>query len=211
MLVTQSIESNLNILAKSPTAENIISILEGMPYDYYNCQNITDAFMIPCFILIVDGNILTKDNQDIDVWECYLIGWTGRMKKCLRCRNYRDCSKEIPADAKDIDNSPKHAEPIILLHADKRQREVEGLISLIPPMPVHETFSEELKDWLKSTCLFWQKRALKWREEFEQWDAILHQKYLFKQKQKTCAEVAAERWRPRKINIKLPEPDFERK
>ena len=88
MLVTQSIESNVNILANSPMAENIVSILQDMPFGYYNCQHIIDSFMIPCFVILLDGRVLTKDNQDIDIWECYLARWEGRLKKCSKCKNY---------------------------------------------------------------------------------------------------------------------------
>ncbi len=207
MLVTQSIESNVNILANSPTAENISSILKYMPFDLYHCQNVTDAFMIPCFILLLDGNVLTKDTRDFDVWECFLTGWTGRMKKCLRCRNYRDCLKAATVNKENIDIRPKHNDPVILLHADKRQREVEGLVALIPPMPVNEPFSLELEDWLRSTCLAWHKKALRWRREHNQWLTIENQKYYCKPK--TFTEIAAERWRPRKIELELKSPEFE--
>ena len=46
MLVTQSIENNVNILANSPTAENIISVLQGMPFDYFHCADAVDTFAI---------------------------------------------------------------------------------------------------------------------------------------------------------------------
>jgi hypothetical protein len=162
MLVTRSIETNVNILANSPTAKNISSTLKCMPFNHYLCEDITDTFMIPCFILILDGHILTKDNKEIDLFECFLTEWSGRMKKCLRCRNYHDCLKS-PAAAKDVDFGPEYKAPVILLHADRRQRDVEGLVALIPPMPVNEPFSLELEYWLRSKCFVWHKKALRWR------------------------------------------------
>ena len=207
MLVTQSIESNVNILAKSPTAENISFILKGMPFDLYHCQDVTDAFMIPCFIQLLDGHVLTKDNKDIDIWECFLTNWTGRMKKCPRCRKYHKCSKDDNMEEEDIDIGPEYKAPVILLHADKRQREVEGLVALIPPMPVKETFSLELEDWLKSMCLAWQKKALLWRKEFEQWRTIEDQRYSCRPK--TFSEIAVERWMPRKMTFEISGPEFE--
>ena len=208
MLVTQSIESNVNILAKSPTANNISSALKGMPFNHYRCGDITDAFMVPCFILILDGYALTKDNREIDLFECYLTKWSGRMKKCRRCKNYRNCLKSTIA-AKGEDFGPEHKEPVILLHADKKQRDVEGLVALIPPMAVEEPFSLELKNWLKSTCLVWHKKALKWREKYDQWIAIEYQKDSCKPK--NFSEIAEERWMPKKIKIELNGPEFEEK
>ena len=209
MLVTQSIESNVNILANLPTAENILSILQGMPFDLYHCQDVTDTFMIPHFILFLDGHVLTEDNKDIDIWECYLTNWTGRMSKCPRCRKYNDCSAEDNIEEEDIDIRHDYKAPVILLHADKRQREVEGLVALIPQIPVVEPFSLELEDWLKSTCLGWQKKALRWRKEFEQWRAIEEQKYSCKPK--TFSEIAARKWMPRKMTFEISGPEFESK
>ena len=206
MLVTQSIESNVNILAKSPTAENISSVLKCMPFNHYLCEDITETFMIPCFILILDGNVLIKNNREIDLFECFLTEWSGRMKKCPRCKKYHDCLKSTTA-AKDIDFGPDYRAPVILLHADKKQREVEGLAALIPPMPVNETFSSELEYWLRSICLAWHKKALRWRKKNDQWNAIEYQKDSCKHK--TYSEIADERWMPKKIKVELKIPEFE--
>jgi hypothetical protein len=206
MLVTQSIESNVNILANSPTAENISSILKCMPFNHYRCQDITDAFMIPCFILILDGHVLTKDNLELDLFECFLTEWSGRMKKCLRCWNYRDCLKSTAA-AKDIDIGVDYKTPVVLLHADKRQRDVEGLVALTQPMPVNEPFSLELEYWLRSKCLAWHKKALRWRKKNELWITIECQKDSCKKKK--FSKIASERWMPREITIKLNGPEFE--
>jgi hypothetical protein len=206
MLVTQSIESNINILANSQTAENISSVLKCMPFHYYLCEDITDTFMIPCFILILDGHVLTKDNRDINLFECFLTEWSGRMKKCLRCRKHIDCLKSTAA-AKDIDFGPDYKAPVILLHADKKKREVEGLVALIPPMPVNETYSLELKYWFRSTCLAWHKKALRWRKTNDQWNAIESEKDACKPKK--FSEIAEERWLPKNIKIELNGPEFE--
>ena len=207
MFVSKFIESNVNILASLPMAENISSILKNMPFDVCHCKDAIDAFMIPCFILFLDGNVLNPDNQDIGQWECCLTGWTGKMKKCIRCRNYRECLKADTIEAENIDIGPNYKEPVILLHAEKKQQDVEGLVALIPPLPVTEPFSLELEDWLKSTCIVWHKKALQWRKEFNQWQAIKNQKYSCKQK--TFAEIANERWMPRELNVVLPRPEFE--
>lgn len=206
MHVTQSIEGNVNILANSPMAENIESILQGMPFDYYKCENIVDAFMIPCFVFLLDGSILTKDNTDIDIWECSLVLWEGRLKKCPRCKRYSDCRRAAIL-GKNIDSGPKHEEPVILLNADKKQREVERLVALIPPMPVTEPFSSELENWIKSTCLAFHKKALKWRQKYEQWSAIQVEKDA--SKPKTFKEIADRKWMPQNINIELPSPELE--
>jgi len=208
MTVFRSIENNVNILADSPTSENISSILSNMPFGLCLCEDITDVIMIPCFILILDSLVLTENNTEINRFECYLTEWSGRMKKCLQCRNYHNCIESADLE-EDIDFGPAYKAPIILLHTDKKQRDVEGLVALIPPMPVTEPFSCELKYWLRSTCLAWQKKALRWREENNKWQAIECQKDY--NKQKTYSEIAAERWMPKNTAIEFPIPEFERK
>ena len=206
MLVTQSVESNVNIFTKSQTAKNISSALKGVSFGHYRCEDFVDIIMIPCFITILDGNALTKDNKEIDLFECYLTKWSGRMKKCRRCKNYRNCLKSTIA-SKDVDFSPEYKEPVILVHADKKQRNVEGLVTLIPPMTVKELFSLELKNWIKSTCLVLHKKALTWREKYDQWIAIECEKDACKPKK--YSEIAEERWMPKNIKIELKGPKFE--
>ncbi len=206
MSVSRSIESNVNILANSPTAENVSSVLDRMPFIHCFCEDFTDVIMIPCFILILDGRVLTEDNPKISRFECYLTEWSGRMKKCSQCRNYHDCHKSAGSED-DMDFGPEYKAPIILLHADKKQRDIEGLVALIPPIPVTDPFSRELEDWLRSTCLTWHKKALQWREEFDKWHAIECQKDYHKQK--TCEEIAAKKWMPKEIKIELHIPEFE--
>jgi len=206
MTVSRSIENNVNILANAPAAENIASILNSMPFNHCSCEDITDVIMIPCFILILDARVLTEDNPEINRFECYLTEWSGRMKKCPQCRYYHDCLE--PADlGEDMNFGPEYKAPIILLHADKKQRDVEGLVALIPPMPVTEPFSSEFEDWMCSTCLTWQKKALRWREEFDKWETIERQKD--HHKQKTYSEIAAERWMPKNLRVELQIPEFE--
>ncbi len=207
MPVSRSVESNINILANSPTEANISSILKQMPFGHYLCKDITDVIMIPSFILILDGRVLTVANPEISRFECYLIGWSGRMKKCPQCRNYHDCLESAnPEEAQDF--GPQYKLPIILLHADKKQRDVEGLVALIPPMPVIEPFSPDLEYWLRSTCLTWQEKALRWREDFDKWHAIERQKDYHKQK--TYSEIATERWMPKNMRIELQIPEYEK-
>ena len=91
MPVSRSVENNVNILANSPTVENISSIMNHMHFSHYLCEDFTAVIMIPCFILILDGRVLTLDNPEINRFECYLAEWSGRMKKCPQCRNYDDC------------------------------------------------------------------------------------------------------------------------
>lgn len=93
------------------------------------------------------------------------------MKKRPRCKKHHVCLKSTAA-AKDIDFGPDYKAPVILLHADKKQREVEDLVAVPPRMPVYEPFSSELEYWLRSTCLVWHKKALKWRKKNDQWNAI---------------------------------------
>ncbi len=206
MHVTQSIESNVNILANSPLQDNIASILKDMPFDHYICQDITDAFMIPCFVLLLDGSVLTNDNRDIDIWECSLVQWEGRLKKCPRCKNYNDCRKAAII-GQDMDTGPKREEPVILINADKKQHEAEDLVALIPPMPVNEPFSHELEEWIKSTCLAFHKKALKWRKEYDQWYTLKLEKDA--SKPKTFKEIADRKWRSKNITVKLPSPEFD--
>ena len=208
MHVTQSIESNVNILASSPLKENIATALKGMPFDFYICEDITDTFMVPCFILILDGTLIKeKDNNIIDTWECSLCDWSGKRKKCLKCRKQPDCAKEITSNDAPLFAWPQYREPAILLNADKRERNVEGLVSLIPPMPVTEPFSRELEEWIKSTCLQRQRKALKWRDEFEKWHALQREKDAVKPK--TFAQIAKQKWRPKGMTFELPSPEFE--
>ncbi len=207
MHVTQSIESNVNILASSPLKENIVSALTDMPFSLYICEDISDAFMIPCFILILDGALITKDNKIIDTWECCLCDWSGKRKKCLKCRKQPECAKEIPPEDEYLFSWPQYKEPAILFNADKRERDVEGLVSLIPPIPVTEPFSQELEEWIKSTCLQRQKKALKWRDEFEKWHVIQREKDAAKPK--TFAQIAEQRWRPKEMTFEFPSPEFE--
>ncbi len=205
MSLSRSVENNVNILANSSTAENVSSILNRMPFNHCLCEDFTGVIMIPCFILILDGRVLTEDNPEINRFECYLTKWSGRMKKCPQCRNYNDCLD--PADlGEDMDFGSEYKAPIILLNADKKQRDVEGLFALIPPMPVTEPFSPELEYWLRSTCLTGHKKALRWREEFDKWQAIEHQKDYHKQK--TYSEIAAERWTPKNLRVELQIPEF---
>ena len=207
MPVARSVENNVNILANSPTTENISSILNNMPFNYYLCEDFTDVIMIPCFILILDGRVLTVDNPEISRLECDIAERSGRMKKCPQCRNNHDCHESTNPE-EDIDFGPEYKLPIILLHADKKQRDVEGLVALIPPIPVTEPFSSELEFWLRSTCFTWQKKALKWREEFDKWQTIECQKDYYKQK--TYEEIAAQRWTPKSIRVELQIPEYEK-
>jgi hypothetical protein len=206
MHVTQSIESNVNILANSPLRDNIASILKGMPFDHFICKNITDAFMIPCFVLLLDGSLLTKGNSDIDIWECYLVQWEGRLKKCTRCKNYNGCHKSAIL-GKDIDTGPKREEPVILLNADKKQQEVEGLVALIPPMPVNDPISHELEEWIKLTCLVFHQKTLKWRKEYNKWHTLKLEKDA--SRPKTFREIADRKWRPKNITVELPSPELD--
>jgi hypothetical protein len=207
MPVSRSIENNVNILANFPTVENISSILKQMPFGHYRCEDITDVIMIPCFILILDALVLTENNPEVNRFECYLTKWSGRMKKCPQCRNYQDCLESADLE-EDMDFGPEYKAPIILLHAEKKQRDVEGLVALIPPMSVTEPFSSELEYWLRSTCFTWHKKALQWREESDKWHAIDRQKDYHKQK--TYSEIAAERWMPKNMRIELQIPEYEK-
>ena len=195
MLVTQSVESNINILAKSKTAKNISSALKDMPFGHYRCEDFVDIIMIPCFITILDGHVLTKDSLDIDLLECFLTDWSGRMRKCRRCGRYHDCLESSDAE-KDIDTGPHYKAPFILLHSDKKQRDVEGLVALIPSMTVEEPFSPELKTGLNQRVLSCIKGAW-WK--YDKWIAIECEKDTCKQK--TFAEIVEERWLPKNIKI----------
>jgi len=201
-------ENTVNIWATEKTRKEISKIFKKMPFDLYTADAVTDIIMIPCFSLLLDGAVLTKDNRHINLLECYFTEWKGNMKKCLRCRNHRDCLEATSLE-EDIDIGPEYKVPVILLHANKKQREVEDLVALIPPMPVNEPFSLELEYWLKSTCLACQNKALRWLKKNDQWAAIEHQKD--SNKQKTCSEIAAERWMPKNIKVKLTLPEFKEK
>ncbi len=208
MLVSRCIENNVNILANSPTAENISSTMKHMPFIHYLCEDITDTFMIPGFILVLDGHVLANNNREINLFECFLAGWSGRMKKCPHCKTYHDCLKSTGA-SKDIDFGPEYKAPVILLHADKKQREVEGLVALIPPVPINEPFSSELEYWLRLTCFSWYKKALRWRGKNDQLNAVECQKELCKHKK--YSEIAEETWLLKNIKIELNLPGFEAK
>lgn len=202
-----TIETNVNIYAESSLAENIASILKDMPFNYFICSGVSDVCMIPCFVTMLDGDCIRKDNKDIDTWECCISNWSGKREKCFKCRKYDECNKEIPPEDAYLFSSPEFNAPAILFNADKRQREVEGLVSLIPPMPVTQPFSRELEEWIKSTCLDFHMQALKWRDKYDQWDAIQREKYAVRPK--TFAEIAEMRWMSRNIKIEITGPEFE--
>lgn len=103
--------------------------------------------------------IVSTDRQQRDRFNCYFVEWSGRMKKYRQCRKYQDYLASANLE-EAIDFGPEYKAPIILLHGDKKQRDMEGLVALIPPLPVTEPLLFELEFWLRSTCLAWYKKAL---------------------------------------------------
>ncbi|HPD57012.1 MAG TPA: hypothetical protein P5294_07155 [Smithellaceae bacterium] len=205
MLVTQTIENNVNIMATPPTAQKLCAILDRMSFDYYLCDDVIDSFMIPCFLLLLDGNVLTEDNPEIDQWECFLTRFSATRDKCPQCRHYRNCLEMNAGE--DIDIGPDYNVPVILLNAEKKQRTVDGLITIIPPMPTEDDFSPELEQWLISTCLAWHRKAQKWRGDVDKWISLSELKNY--RKPTKYAEIAETKWQPRKIELKLPKPELE--
>jgi hypothetical protein len=202
-----TIETNVNIFAEPQLSKEIVSVLTGMPFNYFICSGVSDVCMIPSFINILDGYCIKKDNKDIDTWECFISNWSGKREKCFKCRQYAECNKEIPPEDAYLFSSPEYNAPAILFNADKREREVQGLVSLIPPMPVTQPFSRELKEWIKSTCLQYHKKAIRWGDKYDQWDAIQREKDLAKPK--SFAEIAEMRWMSRNIKIEITGPEFD--
>lgn len=203
-IVTQNIESNVNLWVPEDMAIAISRVFEKMPFELYLCQEVADVFMIPHFILIIDGRIITKANNDIEIWECYLSDWSGKMEKCRRCRNQEDCIPKIIDN--DLRVGPEFNPPTILLNRGKMQRDVEGLIAIIPPVPDIDHVSKELELWLHSITLTWHRRAQKWRKEFDSWNFL--EELREDRRPKKASDMARTKWMPRKIEIKLPTPEF---
>lgn len=188
------------------TEIEIYKCLVGMPFELYNCSDAIDVVMGSHFVLILDGSMLLRDDPDIESLECYLSNFSGEMIKCKRCRN--NCLKaELISETENISFGPDYKVPIIFLNPDKRQRDVEGLMAIVPPVTMTEPFSLELKQWLNETILSFHKKALIWREENNKWTNIEILKD--SRKQITALEIAQERWRPKEININMKFPDFE--
>lgn len=204
--VIYSLENTASMWVSQSIKIEMHKCLVDMPFELYNCSDAIDAFMIPSFVLILDGSMLLMDDLDIESLECYLSNFSGEMIRCKRCKNHC-CKPDLTLETDNISFSPEYKVPIIFLNPDKRQRDVEGLIAIVPPVAVTEPFSLELKQWLKETILSFHKKALIWREEFDQWEyiRILEDS----RKQKTALEITRERWQPKKIKIHLKFPDFE--
>lgn len=84
---------------------------------------------------------------------------------------------------------------------------LEGLLALVPPVAVTEPFSPELQQWLVEKIIAFHKKALLWREKYNKWTNLEILKDF--QKPKTAAEIAQERWLPKKRSIDLKFPDFD--
>lgn len=94
---------------------------------------------------------------------------------------------------------------IILLNKDKMQRQVEGLIAMIPPMSSSGQSSPKFNRWVRSISLAWHKKALIWRERHDRWHTVeIHRK---SSRFKTAPEIAKKRWGyPKKIIFELKSP-----
>lgn len=204
MIVTQQMDNTISLWIKKELIDGVSNIFKETYLELYECRNAIDTFMTPHFILILDGRLITKDDKDIDTWECYLSGWSGKLSRCNRCQNRQECiSDEVDDDTKD---SPEYNPPIILLHQDKMQRQVEGIISLLPPVPVTNPLSDELTLWIQSEIFVWYRKVQRWRKEFDQW--IITEELREKYRPKKASDIAKARWLPRKITTELPTSKF---
>lgn len=205
-IVTQDFDTTVNLWIKRDLVADISKALMNTPLELYLCRNAIDTFMIPSFIMILDGRLITQADKDIDTLECYLSGWSGKMKKCKRCRNQKECTPEDVGG--NIFDGPEYNPPIIMLNPDKKQRQVDGLFSLTPSEPFTQPFSEELALWLRSTVSFWHTKVQRWRIEYDRWVALEEIREDYRRPPK-WSDVARARWLARKSTIKLPAPLFD--
>ena len=201
--VTYSLENTVAIWTMPAIAEEMSKFLKAMPFEVVNCEDAIDACMIPHFCLVLDGQMLRKDDQYIESLECYLTGFAGRMEKCRRCRNLTGCDVDV---LDGIDTEPDYKVPVVLLYPEKRERDVEGLVAVVPPMVQTEPFSAELQQWIIKTVWNFHRKALLWRNEFEKWITVDELREF--KRSKTATEIAERRWLPRRMVFELKFPDY---
>lgn len=202
--VTWSLEDMVGVWAMPPIVASVRKCLKGTAYDVFNCEHAIDVIMIRYFCLILDGRMLTLEDRNIDSWECFLTGFSGKMKQCQGCENLESCLEPHPDP---METGPNYKKKVILLHSEKRERDVEGLIAQVPPMAVDDIFSMELEQWLLRTIEAFHRKALLWRIEYEKW-AMRHD-FSRGQDPRTAEEIAEDRWFNRNDTLSMKFPDYD--
>lgn len=207
--ISYALESTIATWVPQSMGSIISTYLAGLPFEICNFSDITDILLIPYFVLIIDGTMLSKDDPNIESLECFLSNFSGKMTKCRKCRNHADCSLDINTllKAEGISFGSDYILPIILFNPDKRQRNIESMRAIVPPIAGTESFSPELQKWLSVEILAFHKKALRWRKENTKWVNLEILKD--SRRQKTVAEVATEKWLPKNSKIELKIPKFE--
>jgi len=170
--VDSSIEDTIAVWATTSLNQDITDILADMDAEVYACDCAIDLIMIPSFIQIIDGRLLTDSDNHLPTISCLLTDYSGNMKQCGRCRHHQDCLTDTESWKTDEDANydcgPQYKPPTIMLHAEARQHDIEGLLALLPPMKVKEGISDGLAYWLRNTVSYWHRKALVWRVEYQE-------------------------------------------
>ena len=212
-----NVEDTVVVWATPSLTEAISGILADMDAEVYVCDSAIDLMMIPSFIQIIDGHLLINDDRDLYTISCMLTDYSGNIKQCGRCRHHQDCltdaeSWKTDKDAVYFNSGPKYRPPMIMLNAEAKQRDVDGLLSLLPPMKVEEVISDDFAYWLLNTVSYWHRKVLAWRVKYQEWDMIETNRWLQEEAQEdmkiTSAEIAKKKWHPRSFTIELRSPDF---
>jgi len=173
----------------------------------YACDSACDLIMIPNFIQIIDGRLMTDRNKDLPVLSCILTEYSGHMEQCGRCRHHQDCLTDAESrkteEDENYDSGPDYNVPTIMLHAEARQREIECLPAILPPMKVKEGISDSLAYWLQKTVSYWHRKALIWRIAYQEWHTLEEMRRLQQKAKKEtkgkAAEIAREKWQPKSV------------
>ncbi len=122
-----------------------------------------------------------------------LTEYSGNMAQCGRCRHHRDClTDDESREPEEYDSGPEYKAPAIMLNAEVRQREIEGLLAILPPMKGREGISDDLAYWLRNKVSYWHRKALAWRVEYREWDTLETMRLLQQKAKKDMKMKAAE-------------------
>lgn len=156
----------------SPELKSAIeSSLENQNFNTYFCSTAIDLVMIPSFVQVVDGQLCCEEDHDLSTLECILNNYSGELLQCRRCNYHKDCliNSEWQRKEHHIDYGPEYNPPVIMLNAEAKQRDLKGLLALIPPI-LSKHF--DMGNWLLKTILHWHKKVLDWRIEYDKWNIL---------------------------------------
>jgi len=210
------LENTIAVWATPSLRREITGILTDMDAEVYVCDSACDLIMIPSFIQIIDGLLMTDRDKDFPVLSCILTEYSGHMEQCGRCRHHQDCLTDTESreteEYEKYDSGPEYTVPTIMLHAEARQRDIEGLLAILPPMKLREGLSDGLAYWLRKTISYWHRKALVWRIAYQEWNTLEEMRRLQQKEKKgmnrRAAEIAWKKWQPKSVSLELRSPDF---